>query len=248
MAKTIDFYDYWNAKRAKDRIFLYDREKIVLNLLSGLMKRNCTFLDIGCGNGKFMKFVHNRFDRLNIDVKGMDYSASEVKEAKEIGLDVTRGNIEDGTKYQDNDFDIVYSGEVIEHLVNPDKFLDEINRITKKGGFFILTTPNLCAWFNRILMPLGMQPLFLEPSTKSKMVGAGFLKRFKQDEQPVGHIRVFTIEALKDMLRMAGFKIVAVKGSIFDTGLPKSMLFIDRLFKIYPKLSSNLVILARKIK
>lgn len=245
MANPIDFYDYWGKKR-KNNNFLYDREKIALGLMSRIIRKNSRFLDAGCGNGRFMGFVFSKFRELSIKVKGIDYSKSEVAQARKSGLDASQGNLEEGIKEKNESFDVVYAGEVIEHLYNPDKFLEEARRIVRKGGFLLLTTPNLCAWFNRILMPIGIQPLFLEPSTKSKMVGAGFLKKFKQDENPVGHLRIFTFAALKDMLEMNGFKIAKVKGSIFDTGLPKSALAIDKLFKIYPKLSSNLVILARK--
>jgi hypothetical protein len=118
----------------------------------------------------------------------------------------------------------------------------------KKRGYFVFATPNLLAWFNRILVPLGVQPLFLEPSTKSKLVGAGFLARFKKESQPVGHVRIFTTRALKDMLEMNGFEILKIKGALFDEGLPKSILWIDKIFNIIPGLSSNLVIVARKVR
>ena len=117
----------------------------------------------------------------------------------------------------------------------------------KKDGYLIISTPNLLAWFNRILVPIGIQPLFVEPSTKSKLVGAGPLKRFKQDSVPVGHVRIFTLSALRDILEMHGFKILEVKGAIYESGFPKNVLKIDKLFSKRPTLSSHLVILAKKI-
>ena len=244
--KQIDYYNYWNKKRKKS-FFIWDRERLSLRLLDKIIKRNDSVLDVGCSNGRFMKIILERFSEKNIRLQGADYSKTEVNEAKKEGLDVKLGNLENGLNFRDKTFDVIYAGEVIEHLYNPDFFLSEMNRALKAGGHLVFSTPNLCAWFNRVLMPLGMQPLFLEPSTKSKLVGAGFLAKFKKESQPVGHVRIFTIGALKDMLKMNGFELVKIRGALFDEGLPKGVLWLDRLFSLVASLSSNLVVVARKI-
>jgi len=243
--KPIDFYEYWSEDKSRKDV-LYDREKIALKLISKIIKRNDTFLDVGCGNGRFMYFAQRKFSDLKIRLCGVDYSRAEIKTVKKRGLEAHQGDLSKGINFEKNSQDIVYAGEVIEHLYDPDFFLKEINRVLKLGGYFILTTPNLCAWYNRMLILFGIQPLFLESSTQSKLVGADFLKKFKQDAHPVGHVRIFTFGAMKDLLEMNGFKILSVKGSIFDSGLPKFALCVDRMFKINPKLSSNLVIIAQK--
>src|SRR3989344_5980541 len=203
--ETKDHYEYWSRIRKTDEK-IYDREKKSLDFISEVVEGNSNFLDLGCGYGKFLAFIKKRFP--NLKVKGIDYSKKEISIAKKSGLDVKWCNFETGINENDNSFDIVYSGEVIEHLYNPDIFLSEVSRILKKNGYLILSTPNLCAWFNRILMLFGIQPLFVEPSTKSKLVGAGILKRFKKDAHPVGHVRIFTIEALKDMLKMNNLRLI----------------------------------------
>lgn len=243
MVKTTDYYEYWNKTRDKTPVVL-DREKVSLNFISKIIKPKSSVLDVGCGYGRFMEFLQRKFPETSI--KGIDFSNSEVLDAKRKGLDVKQGDFEKGIDFPEKKFDIVYAGEIIEHLYNPDFFLEEINRILKDNGFLVLSTPNLLAWFNRILAVLGTQPLFLEPSTKSKLVGAGILRKFKKESQPVGHVRIFTLEALKDLLKMNGFQILEIKGSIFDEGLPKSIQFIDKMFTLSPSLSSQLVVLARK--
>ena len=134
----------------------------------------------------------------------------------------------------------------IEHLYNPDNFLSEINRILKKQGHLILSTPNLCAWFNRIIFLFGIQPLFVETSTKSKLIGGGPLKKLKNGKTPVGHLRIFNKDSIIDLLEENEFEIINIKGAIFDSGFPKWLLFFDNLFRIFPSLSSDFVILARK--
>ncbi len=153
-----------------------------------------------------------------------------------------------GIDYEDEFFDIVYAGEVFEHLYNPDFFLQEASRVLKKGGFIILSTPNLSAWFNRIIFPLGIYPVFMEASTESRMVGAGPLKSLKAGSMPVGHIRIFNVQALKDIFKLNKFKVVELKGAVFDSYFPKPFLFIDRIFTLFPTLSSDLIIVGKTLK
>jgi len=243
MANRTDYYDYWGTHRKKKKR-LIDRERISFKFISSVIEDNNRFLDLGCGGGDFMKLLGEEFPRSKL--KGIDYSKKEVSTARKEGLDVSWGDFEKRIDIKSSSVDVVYAGEVIEHLYNPDLFLSEINRVLKNRGYLVLSTPNLCAWFNRVFMPLGIQPLFLEPSTKSKLVGAGPLKSFKKEPNPVGHVRIFTVAALKDLFEMNGFKILKIKGALYEEGLPKWMLAIDSLFSFYPGLSAQVVILARK--
>ena len=243
MTKTIDHYDYWNNHRNVKK-HLYDREKLSLHLLSRVAKKNAYFLDAGCGHGDFLRYVKKYFSELKL--KGLDYSKKEVAEARRSGFDVVQSNFEEGIGLKSNQFDIAYAGELIEHLYNPDIFLTEMHRIIKKNGHLIISTPNLHAWFNRILFPLGIQPLFVEMSTKSRLIGAGILKKLKGGINPVGHVRIFTLAALRDILEMYGFDMISVRGASYEEGLPRWLLPLDRLFKPFPTLAPQLVLLARK--
>lgn len=51
--------------------------------------------------------------------------------------------------FEDNQFDTVTAGELIEHLENPARFVAEAHRVLKKNGALILTTPNRKSWVNR---------------------------------------------------------------------------------------------------
>jgi len=42
-----------------------------------------------------------------------------------------------------NRFDLVFAGELIEHLYDTDYFFEEANKVLKAGGYLIITTPNL---------------------------------------------------------------------------------------------------------
>jgi SAM-dependent methyltransferase len=134
---------------------------------------------------------------------------------------------------------------VIEHLVNPDLLLTEAARVLRPGGHVVITTPNLHAWFNRLIFPLGIQPVFHETSTRSTQVGAGALGRIKADVRPVGHLRLFNRTALVDLLRLSGFDPLRVRGARYH-GVPRVARWVDRLALARPPLASILVVVARK--
>lgn len=55
-------------------------------------------------------------------------------------------------------FDLVHANQVIEHLYETDLFIKEIYRILKKGGYAIISTPNLAGLHNIVSLILGKQP------------------------------------------------------------------------------------------
>lgn len=242
----VDYYDEeaWGEDiLTKDE--LYDREKKSIKLIKRLPLKKGKFLDVGCGVGYFisnLKGLDKRFEYY-----GVDYSEYNLKKAKTCGAKLKKCNLEEGIPHQDKTFDVVYAAELIEHLVNTDLVIRECNRVLKKDGYVIITTPNLGAWFNRILLLLGIQPLFYESSTIDPKNGAGIIKNIKKGTIPVGHIRILTMRALTDLLESNGFEVLESKGAHFAS-LPKWIRWIDDIFTVYPRLSAGLIVLAKKVK
>ena len=238
-----DYYEDWHTER-RDMPVL-DRERSHLALLAPIARPGASLLDAGCADGRFLGMLRESFPALR--VTGADFSATQVAVATAAGYDVVQANFEADLPFPDGSFSIVNLAQVIEHLYDPDRLLDEINRVLEPGGHLVLSTPNLCAWFNRVLVPLGVQPIFYESSTRSSTVGTGPLRRFKASDRPVGHVRLFTLTALEDLLSLHGFRVGAVRGSLFDERLPRPALVLDRTFAHRPSLASILVVAARKL-
>jgi ubiquinone/menaquinone biosynthesis C-methylase UbiE len=114
--------------------------------------------------------------------------------------------------FEDETFDLVYVGEVIEHLYDPDHVFEEVRRVLTKQGHFILSTPNLSSWINRIVLFFGYQPFGTEVSSR-----LNFGKFGGRRTEPVGgkygHLRVFTYKALREFVSHYGFKIIFHKGA-----------------------------------
>lgn len=95
-------------------------------------------VDLGCSDGSVIAPLNARHS-----LHGVDISKKCVAEARKSGIDAIQGDVESDLPYEDGSFDIVVSAEIIEHIVRTDAFLHEINRITRKDGHVIITTPNV---------------------------------------------------------------------------------------------------------
>jgi 2-polyprenyl-3-methyl-5-hydroxy-6-metoxy-1,4-benzoquinol methylase len=91
-------------------------------------------------------------------------------------------------------FGVVYCGELIEHVFNPDKVIRDIYRVLKNGGLAIITTPNLACWYNRIAMLLGYQP-FHYSATLENFDASCFPLLRKGSVSGRAHIRTMTYKA-----------------------------------------------------
>jgi 2-polyprenyl-3-methyl-5-hydroxy-6-metoxy-1,4-benzoquinol methylase len=243
----IDFYDELHNK-ADDRA-IYHREIIALKELEKLLNqqnRICKVIDVGCGHGTFLKVLSEKF-KAKLNLYGTEFSEHQLQSASKTVpvAEFVQANFSEGLPYEKDFFDVVYSGEVIEHLYNPDHFVSELNRILSNNGTLILSTPNLCNWISRIFFLLGVYPIFYESSTKNSKYGFGFLRSIKRQSIPVGHIRLMNLDALKCLLTDQGFEIQKVKGFTFS-GFRGILLMIDKLFSHFPGSSSGFVIVAKK--
>lgn len=66
-----------------------------------------------------------------------------------------------GIALENESIDVVFSNQVIEHLYETDKFISEIYRILKPGGYAVISTENLSSWHNIFALILGWQPFSL---------------------------------------------------------------------------------------
>jgi len=243
--QPIDYYDCDKLGLPASRPVL-QREYKAMDIIARQMPRNkhASILDVGCGDGSFLRQLDKKLSQ-PYEYHGVDYSEYKVRKAHALPYRILRCNLEEGIPYEDASFDLVYSGEVIEHIYNPDFMLEECRRVLKPGGLLIISTPNLQAWYNRILFLCGIQPLFYEVSTRSSMIGAGIMRRVKLRSVPIGHLRVFNHRGLTDLLKNEGFDVLASTGARFQS-LPKTIQIIDSAFNLRPTLASIILITARK--
>lgn len=163
-----------NSKR---KIFLYVKDNINF---SGKI------LDVGCSNGEFLFYLKNN----NYDCYGVEINSRTANIAKSNGLNVLNCFLEEA-KYSGNYFDLIFLGDVIEHVDNPLSLIVECKRILKSTGLIIISTPNMnCFWSKSTFF---LYRLFKVPWSSAT---------------PPHHLFQFSNDNLKKMMSDSGFLLV----------------------------------------
>jgi len=112
-------------------------EELMFSLLpNGSQKK---LLDIGCGIGTIALELQKR----GFQVTGVDFSEVAIKKCRQQGLDAIVSDVDkDGLRFSDNSFDVVWAGDVIEHVFDPIFLFEETHRVLKNDGCFLMTVPN----------------------------------------------------------------------------------------------------------
>jgi 2-polyprenyl-3-methyl-5-hydroxy-6-metoxy-1,4-benzoquinol methylase len=105
-----------------------------------------TLLDIGCGTGNLRAALAGRFDRyVGVDVVRHDGFPADA-EFYPVDLDAGRVALPDAFA------DVVAAVETIEHLENPRRFLRELTRLARPGGWVAVSTPNQLSLLSKLTL------------------------------------------------------------------------------------------------
>lgn len=98
-------------------------------------------LDIGCGVSPLCEEA--RVKENGNEVYGIDFADKLIKRLQEK-FPFVNYSVADfyNLPFEDNFFDTVVLGEVIEHAEEPEKVIEEAFRVLKKGRYMALSTPN----------------------------------------------------------------------------------------------------------
>jgi SAM-dependent methyltransferase len=178
-------------------------------------KRSGTFFEIGCGMGFFLDFARGQ----GFTVSGIEYSAFATQKARErFHLNVQVGSPDTMTIVPDA-YDVVFLGDVLEHMVHPLQELERIRGMIRSGGIVAVEVPSQ---FNAIVGRLAI--------SLYRMTGK---RRFMR--LPPYHVNEFTPKTIRKMLERAGFVEVRViervkppdritlRGSLLDRMAKKSL-------------------------
>ncbi len=103
-----------------------------------LLKRTHTILEIGSGHEAMIKYLRDN----DFNTVGLEINDKYIKSAKQnFDINLTKFN---GKNYpfEKNKFDIVMSFDVFEHIPNTQFHLQEVKRVLKNNGYYLLGTPN----------------------------------------------------------------------------------------------------------
>lgn len=119
------------------------RLRVALDLLGGLDFRS--LIDVGCGDGRFLVEVQERFGDLRL--LGIDSSGRAITLARQMSPALRYERVDIVTHPPDDRFEVATLLEVIEH-VPPDilpRFLSAVAGVLEPGGYLIVTAPHVNA-------------------------------------------------------------------------------------------------------
>jgi len=179
-------------------------------------------LDVGCYDGAVLgPFAKDH------QLHGVDISPQGVAQANERGWHAVVHDLEAGPlPYPNKAFDVVFTGETIEHLMDTDWFLSEINRVLLPGGRLILSFPNVRTFTSLVMMA------FLDLPPK-------FAARYRSP-----HFRDFTMRLIRMALANHQFEIERAMGCQFSLG-PKEPV-CEALARWFPSWADQVLVVAAK--
>jgi SAM-dependent methyltransferase len=130
-------FDYFEERKGATA---HDERRVREYIISKVSKSAGSILDVGCGRA----WVAKHYLSKGINVYSMDIS--ETNPAKAVNLYPSKKHFAIAADsfrlpFVDGSFDCVIASEIIEHIVDPVKFINELFRVVKKGGQLIITTP-----------------------------------------------------------------------------------------------------------
>ncbi len=149
---AIDF-DYFQDR---DKGTMHSEKRVHEFILSHVPKNAGRILDVGCGKA----WVAENCCSIAKEVVSLDIAFTNVDKAlKKYSFPNHSGIVADSLNlpFKENSFDIIIASEIIEHIVMPAKFVENMINILKPGGILLITSPykeklqfNLCIHCNKL--------------------------------------------------------------------------------------------------
>jgi 2-polyprenyl-3-methyl-5-hydroxy-6-metoxy-1,4-benzoquinol methylase len=166
--------------------------------------KNAAILDLGCGHGALVHFARQTG---YYNIKGVDRSPQQVAEAQRLGIDgVSEGDLLQTLQSLGNSSqDMIITFDVIEHFTKNEliPFTDEVYRVLRKGGKWIIHTPNAeSPFFGRIRYgDFTHEQAFTRTSIIQLLKSSGFSNIICYEDTPIPH-------GLKSAIRWLLWKVI----------------------------------------
>ena len=176
-ASTQSLFD--NEQGRRKHIF-EPRARDIIKVLNEHGISEGRLVEIGCSIGTFLDILRDESD---FSVEGIDPSPGALEITRQRGLTVYQTTLENFEPGQDK-YDVALSFETLEHIFSPQEFLLHLNRVIRKDGFLVFTTPN---YHGFDMLVLG--------------------KYYKNICAP-SHLNYFNVDTIDLLLERTGFQVI----------------------------------------
>ncbi len=152
-------------------------------------------LDLGCGEGHITQRLKEELGDSS-DVVGVDGALTAISRGRELypGLEL---HVADAYRlpFPDGSFDLVVLNNLWEHVPDPLRLLAGISRVTKPGGYVLISTPSRFRLTNLVRAAKGKDVEFMSSH----------------------HVTEYTVGQVREQLRFGGYERVQVITERFQT-------------------------------
>ncbi len=163
-----------------------------LGKLANLVRPGSVVLELGPAYGYFTRYL---VERLGCTVDGVELSPVMAERARRYARDLWIANLDEvdlGERFSAGGYDYVIAADVLEHLRNPWRTLEQCHGLLRPNGRLLLSLPNV-----------GHAALVAElMEGRFEYRDDGLLDRT--------HLRFFTRRNILDLLRRTGFRVEAM--------------------------------------
>ena len=180
----------------------------IMKIFSNKEYQKLNHLDLGCGNGFITKIINKFFKKttaIDISAEGIKFATKGNYNKNKISFLNTSPEklIKKKRKY-----DVITTIEVIEHQYDPFKFMQNLEKLSKRGGYVLITTPYHGYIKNLVMSTLGL-------------MDNHFTALWTH-----GHIKFFSIKTLKKLISNYKFEITSISFSGRFYPISSSMIFL----------------------
>jgi|SRR3989344_4069767 len=191
-------------------------------LLLNEVPPNSRVLEIGTASGYMGEYL---IKEKNCEVWGVEPVKDMYEAAKNYGYTKLFHNVAedflDLPEMVGQEFDVIFCGDVFEHMMDPLKVLIGLKKFLKPTGRFVISLPNIAYWQVRLHLLGG----------NFDMQDGGILDRT--------HMRFFTLKTMKEFIEQAGLHLEKARpsnGHIERFGINKLWGVGQKAFSLWPTL------------
>jgi len=205
------------------------------------------FLDVGCGEGFSLKY----FAEQGCEILGLDYSnhGCDIHNPS-LAKNIMTGKIEDNLEKlisNKSTFDIILLDNVLEHLIDPKKCLNQLNKILTPNGILIIEVPNEFSFLQMLALkrdfipkPFWVSPpdhlhYFNQSGLAKLCLSAGFTEKYCTLDFPIDINLIHEAANFKKLPqtgKAAYRQKIIIENELHSQGIGKTIEFFHNLTKV----------------
>ena len=188
----------------------------VLDTVAEVAFPSCTILDVGCWTGNLGTALKKRLN-FAVTIDGLENNEDALKSVKGRGVytKIYELDLNSPSLPLKGQYNIIILADVLEHLIDPEKTLQEILKHLSPNGWVVVSLPNIAFIKYRLLHLLGQWD-YRDSGIMDKT-----------------HVHFYTLDTMQALFKVCNLRIIKHQPFV---ALPRKYFYLSLLAKIMPRL------------